>query len=75
MKFRLGGASLTCWKAHRGIRGPGFFARPALKPHRLAWDGSGIKVYDQRRDVKNLKNPPPGGFKGNRNVLLIKGFV
>lgn len=29
-------------------------------------DGSGIKVYDQKRDVKNLKNPPPGGFKGNR---------
>ena len=29
-------------------------------------DGSGVKVYDQKKDVKNLKNPPAGGFKGNR---------
>lgn len=29
-------------------------------------DGSGIKVYDQKRDVRHLKNPPPGGFNGNR---------
>lgn len=29
-------------------------------------DGSNMKVYDQRRTVLNLKNPPPGGFNGNR---------
>lgn len=29
-------------------------------------DGSDVKVYDQRRDVKHLKNPPAGGFAGNR---------
>lgn len=26
----------------------------------------GVKVYDQRRDVKHLKNPPKGGVMGNR---------
>lgn len=25
-----------------------------------------VKVYDQKRDVKNLPNPPRGGFRGNR---------
>jgi hypothetical protein len=30
-------------------------------------DGSGLKVYDQKRDVKHLKNPPKGGFMGNRS--------
>lgn len=29
-------------------------------------DGSGTKIYLQLRDVKNLKNPPKGGFVGNR---------
>lgn len=29
-------------------------------------DGSGVKVYDQRRDVSQLPNPPAGGFRGNR---------
>lgn len=29
-------------------------------------DGSKVKVYDQKRDVRNLKNPPPCGFRGNR---------
>lgn len=29
-------------------------------------DGSGIKVYDQKRDVKGVKNAPAGGFSGNR---------
>jgi hypothetical protein len=29
-------------------------------------DGSNIKIYWQLRDVKNLKNPPPGGYRGNR---------
>lgn len=29
-------------------------------------DGSGVKVYDQRRDVKQLANPPAGGYRGNR---------
>jgi hypothetical protein len=27
---------------------------------------SSLKVYDQKRDVRYLKNPPEGGFKGNR---------
>jgi len=26
-----------------------------------------IEVYDQKRDVKKLKNPPKGGFRGNRS--------
>lgn len=34
-------------------------------------DGSGVKVYDQRRDVKNLPNPPAGGFRGNR----VEGYA
>lgn len=25
-----------------------------------------MKVYDQKRDVKKMKNPPEGGFRGNR---------
>ena len=29
-------------------------------------DGSGAKVYDQKRSVKHLKNPPAGGHQGNR---------
>lgn len=29
-------------------------------------DGSGVKVYDQKRDVKQIKNAPAGGFAGNR---------
>lgn len=29
-------------------------------------DGSGVKVYDQKRDVKRIKNAPAGGFAGNR---------
>jgi hypothetical protein len=29
-------------------------------------DGSQTKVYDQRRDVKHIPNPPAGGFRGNR---------
>lgn len=29
-------------------------------------DGSHVKVYDQRRDVKHIPNPPAGGFRGNR---------
>lgn len=29
-------------------------------------DYSGIKIYWQLRDVKNLKNPPKGGYRGNR---------
>ena len=33
----------------------------------LPSDGSDMKIYDQRRDVKNLKNPPKGGFRGNRS--------
>lgn len=27
---------------------------------------SSVKVYDQKRNVKHLKNPPQGGFVGNR---------
>lgn len=30
-------------------------------------DGSGAKVYAQRRTVADLPNPPAGGFKGNRS--------
>ena len=29
-------------------------------------DGSQLKVYHQLRTVEHLKNPPEGGFKGNR---------
>jgi len=29
-------------------------------------DGSQTKVYDQKKDVKALKNPPKGGFAGER---------
>lgn len=29
-------------------------------------DGSGIKVYNQMKDVRHLRNPPAGGFRGNR---------
>ena len=29
-------------------------------------DGSRLKVYDQKREVRNLKNPPKGGHAGNR---------
>jgi hypothetical protein len=29
-------------------------------------DGSHVKVYDQKKEVRNLKNPPPGGFRGDR---------
>lgn len=29
-------------------------------------DGSNIKVYDQKRDVRKLRNPPAGGFCGDR---------
>jgi hypothetical protein len=33
-------------------------------------DGSGTKVYDQKREVKNLRNPPPNAdgtrFRGER---------
>ena len=29
-------------------------------------DGSPVKVYDQKRDVKHLPNPPAGGHRGNR---------
>lgn len=34
-------------------------------------DGSAVKVYDQRRDVKHLPNPPAGGFRGNR----VEGYA
>ena len=30
-------------------------------------DGSDLKVYNQKRTVENLKNPPIGGFRGNRS--------
>jgi hypothetical protein len=29
-------------------------------------DGSNIKVYDQKRDVKHVRNAPSGGVAGNR---------
>ena len=29
-------------------------------------DKEPVKVYNQLKTVHNLKNPPPGGFKGNR---------
>jgi hypothetical protein len=29
-------------------------------------DSSDVKIYWQLRDVKNLKNPPKGGHRGNR---------
>ena len=29
-------------------------------------NGEPVKVYDQKRDVKYLKNPPAGGFRGDR---------
>lgn len=29
-------------------------------------DGSMVKVYDQKRDVKHVRNAPAGGFAGNR---------
>lgn len=29
-------------------------------------DGSNTKVYAQKKDVKNLPNPPAGGHRGNR---------
>lgn len=29
-------------------------------------DGSGVKVYDQKRDVKHIRNAPAGGYAGNR---------
>lgn len=44
--------------------------RPAPTDAYYEWlepvDGSGVKIYDQRRDVSELPNPPPGGFRGNR---------
>lgn len=46
------------------------FDRPAPPEAYYEWlepvDGSGVKVYDQRRDVKHLANPPAGGYRGNR---------
>lgn len=30
-------------------------------------DGSTFKVYRQLKEVKHLKNPPAGGFRGNRS--------
>lgn len=30
-------------------------------------DGSQLKVYHQLRTVEHLKNPPAGGFRGNRD--------
>lgn len=32
----------------------------------LPVDGSNIKVYDQKKSVKDLRNPPPGGHRGER---------
>ena len=34
-------------------------------------DESDIKIYRQLRDVKNLPNPPSGGFRGNR----VEGYA
>lgn len=48
----------------------GKFSRPCPPTAFYEWlcptDGSGVKVYNQKKDVKHLKNPPAGGFRGNR---------
>jgi len=46
------------------------FNRPVPAGSYYEWlepaGGSGVKVYDQKRDVKHIKNAPTGGFAGNR---------
>lgn len=46
------------------------FSRPAPAEAYYEWllpaDGSNMKVYRQLRDVRNLRNPPAGGFRGDR---------
>ena len=46
------------------------FNRPLPPDAYYEWlvpvDGSDLKVYDQKRDVQALKNPPKGGFAGHR---------
>ena len=34
-------------------------------------DGSGLKVYDQKRDVKNVRNAPAGGVAASR----VEGYA
>lgn len=49
---------------------PKFGNRPLPADAYYEWlvpiDGSGVKVYDQKRDVRHVKNAPAGGFSGNR---------
>lgn len=49
---------------------PRFGTRPLPPDVYYEWlvpmDGSGVKVYDQKRDVKHIRNAPAGGFAGNR---------
>ncbi len=46
------------------------FDRPCPVDAYYEWltpsDLSDMKVYDQRRTVEHIKNPPIGGFQGNR---------
>lgn len=50
------------WEMTRSGRWPRYYATYYPK------DGSNIKLYDQKRDVKHLPNPPKGksSFRGNR---------
>lgn len=49
---------------------PKFAGRPLPEDAYYEWlvpsDGSGVKVYDQKRDVRHVRNAPAGGFAGNR---------
>ena len=46
------------------------FNQPAKPDSYYEWlkpkNDDSVKVYYQLKTVENLKNPPPGGFKGNR---------
>lgn len=46
------------------------FSTPTPKDAYYEWktvrDGSDVKIYWQLKDVKNLKNAPKGGHRGNR---------
>lgn len=46
------------------------FSRPVPAGAYYEWllpaDGSNMKVYRQLRDVRHLRNPPAGGYRGDR---------
>ena len=58
------------------------FKEAATKESYYEWlepvSDSSIKVYYQLKSVAHLKNPPPGGFKGNRQegyADYLPGFI